>query len=50
MVDVFDSVNHSHKFPDETLNRDTASNQMWVMTRAVSVSAFTTVPDVNGKY
>ena len=46
---AFDSV--SHKFLDETLCRAGASNKMRSMVRAVyaSATAFTTVPDANGK-
>ena len=46
---AFDSV--SHKFLDETLLRAGASNKMRAMVRAVyeSASAFTTVPDADGK-
>ena len=46
---AFDSV--SHKFLDEALAKAGASNKMRAMVRAVyaSASAFTTVPDADGK-
>ena len=46
---AFDSV--SHRFLDTTLEKMGVSNKLIVMVRAVyaSVSAFTTVPDTEGK-